>query len=83
MLHEVGPPVRLVAVPDQVGLVVQDVVAVHPQHVPEVLVGRADLEHLVGLLVVPLADQSADEEEVDTGQCDVHRDHRPDAEDAR
>ena len=42
------------AVPDEVGLVLEDVAAVHPEHVAEVLVGRPDLEDLERLLVVAL-----------------------------
>ena len=42
------------AVPDQIGLVSEDVLAVHAEDVAEVLVVRADLEHLedVGVVAV-------------------------------
>jgi hypothetical protein len=57
-----------------------DVLVVHRQHVPQVRVGDADLEHLVGSLVVPLTEQQDDEPHVDPGEHGVHRDHRPDAQ---
>ena len=79
-LHQEGRAPLRGPVPDQVGLVLQDVGAVHAHHVSEVLVVRADLEHLEGVLVVPCRDQLADVPEVDQGERDVHRHHRPDGE---
>ena len=48
------------------------------EHVPQVGVGTADLEHLVRRRVVPLGEQASDEEQVDPAEHDVHREHRPD-----
>ncbi|WP_246354766.1 hypothetical protein [Nocardioides ungokensis] len=52
----------------------------HAEHVAEVLVVRADLDHGEGGLVVALADQAHDEPDVDHRQHGVHADHRPHAD---
>ena len=79
-LDEEGAATVSAPVPRQVGLVDQHVLLVHVEHVPEVRVGRPDLEHLEGGLVVARGDQRADVPEIDRSQGDVHRHHRPDAE---
>ena len=67
-------------VPDEIRLELEDVGSVDPQHVAQVLVVRADLQHVEGLLVMSGAHQRPDVPEVDQAESDVHRDHRPDLE---
>src|SRR4051795_5227018 len=64
-LDEEREPARCGAVPDEVGLELQDVGSVDAQHVPQVLVLRSHLEHLEDGLVVASRHEPADVPEVD------------------
>ena len=75
--HDERVPVRP-RTPVEVGLEPADVVGMAGEHVAQVVVLGADLDHLEGLVVVPLPDQADDEEDVDAGHDGVHADHRPD-----